>query len=321
MNERLFGPPEREAVNFCGMITAAPEMFRLFDLLKRVARSEASVLIRGETGVGKELVAQAIHQLSRRSAASFAAINCAMLSSELLASELFGHVRGAFTGAVRDHKGLFQVAHRGTVFLDEIAELPLDIQARLLRVLQERKITPVGSTSPIDVDIRLLSATHQSLREEVQAGRFRTDLMYRIRVVPVYVPPLIEREGDVELLVWHFIRAFQEREDRTITAISALARDALLQWPWPGNVRELRNAIEYAFAVGEGDVLVWDDLPPDLRGVAPPERHSRPDPDEADERTRFLSLLAKHQGRREAVAAELGISRTTLWRKLKGLGL
>ncbi len=340
------GPPSEPGsgdlhlIEFHGIVTRAPQMIRLFELMRRVARSEASVLIRGESGTGKELAAAAIHQLSRRRSKPFKAINCATLTPELGASELFGHVRGAFTGAVREREGLFAVAHGGTVFLDEVAELGPDIQARLLRVLQERNFVPVGGTDPIEVDVRLLAATNKSLRDAVEAGRFREDLMYRIRVVPLFLPPLVEREGDIEGLIWHFIREFDERaavhdavrssddpDDpawRRIDAITPEALTRMLAYQWPGNVRELRNVIEYAFAIGEGSVLSADELPPELRGLAPP-RGSRlqvgTTAPEDDERARILEALRQAGGLKSQAAELLGISRTTLWRKMRELKL
>lgn len=331
---------ELHLVEFHGIVTRSPQMLRLFELMRRVARSEASILIRGESGTGKELAAAAIHQLSRRRSKPFKAINCATLTPELAASELFGHVRGAFTGAVREREGLFALAQSGTVFLDEVAELTPDIQARLLRVLQERDFVPVGGTEPIQVDVRLLAATNKSLRDEVEAGRFREDLMYRIRVVPLFLPPLVERDGDIEGLIWHFIREFDERASvhdaarvrddpddppwRRIEAITPDAFARLIGYQWPGNVRELRNVIEYAFAIGEGSVLTVDELPPELRGLPPPRGsrlHVGVIAPEDDERARILEAL-RHAGGLKSQAAELlGISRTTLWRKMRELKL
>ena len=187
--------------NFHGIYTCAPEMQPLFRLIERVARTDCTVLVRGETGCGKELVARAIHTLSPRNQHPFQDINCATLSPTLLESELFGHVRGAFTGAVSDHQGVFKLADKGTLFLDEVAEIPLEIQARLLRVLEEQTFVPVGGTKAVRVDVRLISATHKALRREVAAGRFREDLLYRIRVVPLFLPSLRERTGDIEGLV------------------------------------------------------------------------------------------------------------------------
>jgi len=305
------------------MVTVAPQMKSLFRLLERVAQTEASVLLRGETGTGKELAAAAIHELSPRAASTFSPINCATLTPELAASELFGHVRGAFTGAVSNRAGLFEQADGGTVFLDEVAEVPLEIQGRLLRVLQEKTFVPVGGTQPRTVDIRLLTATNKSLRELVEAGRFRDDLMYRIRVVPVFMPPLVEREGDVEALAWYFIDHFNtraERGHRRIENFDAAAYDLLTAYPWPGNVRELRNVIEYAFAVGDGPTIDAHELPPELRGELPPQRTEGASPEE-EEQERIEEALRIAGGAKAHAAELLGISRTTLWRRMRELKL
>jgi two-component system response regulator AtoC len=304
--------------DFHGLFTQAPEMEPLLRRLQRVARIDCTVLVRGESGSGKELVARAIHTLSDRSRAPFRAVNCATLSPTLLESELFGHKRGAFTGAVRDHHGLFEQADGGTLFLDEVAEMPLDIQARLLRVLEERTFVPVGGTKPIAVDVRLVSASNRALRRAVAEGRFRDDLRYRIRVVPLFLPPLRERTGDVEALVWHFVDRYTARGLGHVDGVTRRAMDLLRDYPWPGNVRELRNVVEHAFIVGEDAVLDIDDLTPELRGEAPLDDEpaaalSLPQL----ERRRIVDALARHRGRRMAAAAELGMSRTTLWHKLK----
>ncbi len=310
--------PDLNPLNFHGIITSAPEMMSLFALITRVARTDATVLVRGATGTGKELVAQMIHNLSPRANRPFKAINCATLTPELLASELFGHVRGAFTGAVRDRRGLFASADGGTVFLDEIAEIPLDIQARILRVLQERTFVPLGGTEQVKVDVRVVSATLRSLRAEVEANRFREDLMYRVRVVPIFLPQLAEREGDVEVLFWHFVEEFNARYDRQVTHITPQVREALCSYAWPGNVRELRNVVEYAFAVGEGNVLTLEEVPPELRGEGPPTaRRSKKD----DEKARIIAALESANGKKGEAAKILGMSRSTLWRKLSVYGL
>ncbi len=304
---------------FHGIVSVAPQMLDLFELVRRVARTEASVLVRGETGTGKELVARAVHELSPRGGGPYRTVNCATLSPELLASELFGHVRGAFTGAVADRAGVFTLADRGTLFLDEISEIPLDLQARLLRVLQEQTFTPLGGTLAQKVDVRLVSATHRSLRREVEDGRFREDLMYRVRVVPLFLPPLRERTGDVEALTHHFVALFNDRGVRRIDGLTPNAWDALLTHRWPGNVRELRNVIE--FAVGEGPLIHLSHLPPELRGEGPPEEPSRARTPEEEERERILQALQRTGGRKSRAAALLGISRSTLWRKLREHGL
>lgn len=320
MSQAPLERPDRVPQELYGIYTVAPQMLALFDLLPRVARSGASVLIRGETGTGKELVAMALHGVSPRRDKPFRAINCATLTPELLASELFGHVRGSYTGAIKDRPGLFTLADKGTVFLDEIAEMPLDIQARLLRVLQERTFVPLGGSESRTVDVRVLSATHRALREEVDQRRFREDLMYRVRVVPVFLPRLVERDGDITALTWHFIDSFNARGGRRISGVDRDVMDAYLGYAWPGNIRELRNAIEYAFAVGEGPVLSLDELLPELRGEAPRLSSSRAVFDPGfEERERILSALRATQGRKGEAAKRLGINRSTLWRKLREL--
>src|SRR5438309_8081212 len=227
-------------------------MEALFTKLRRIARAHCTVLVGGETGTGKELVARASHAESPRRRAPFQAVNCATFSPTLLESELFGHVHGAFTGAVRDRQGLFALANQGTLFLDEVAEIPLDLQGKLLRVMQEKTFVPVGGTRPVTVDVRVISATNKPLRREVAEGRFRDDLSYRLRVVPLYLPPLRRRDGDVEALFWQFVSELNHQGMRRIDGVTRTAMDAILAYPWPGNVRELRSAVEYAFVVGEG---------------------------------------------------------------------
>lgn len=313
--QRIYKHPETKPHEFFGLITVSPHMLELFEIVRRAARSDAAVLIRGESGTGKEHIARALHELSPRSNKGFNAINCATLTPELLASELFGHVKGAFTGAIRDRKGLFQTAHQGTIFLDEVAEIPLDIQARLLRVIQEQTFIPLGGTDPVSVDVRIISATHQSLREAVQQRRFRNDLMYRIRVVPIFIPRLAEREGDVEALTWYFIDEFNRQGHRQIEGIRRDAMELLLEHEWPGNVRELRNVIEYAFAIGEGPILEIGCMTPELRGEAPTP--TQPFGQNHAERDQILDALARSNGRKSEAADLLGMSRSTLWRKMR----
>ncbi len=307
-------PVDLRLRSFHGIFTVAPQIEALFATLRRVARADCTVLLGGETGTGKELVARAIHAESPRRRAPFQAVNCATFSPTLLESELFGHVRGAFTGAVRDREGLFALAHGGSLFLDEIAEIPLELQGKLLRVMQEKTFIPVGATRPVTVDVRVISATNKALHREVAGGRFREDLSYRMRVVPLSLPPLRERQGDVEALFWHFIDEMNRGGLRRVEGVTRTAMDAVRTYSWPGNVRELRSAVEYAFVVGEGPTLDVDDLLPEIRGEQLPEG---PGPWPVDnERERILAALAKHRGRRAAAARELGISRSTLWRRL-----
>ena len=319
-----------QPVLFHGMWTADPAMQRLFQLVEKAAASEASILVRGETGSGKELVATAIHALSPRRDGPFRAINCAALPPNLLESELFGHERGAFTGAVRDSPGHFRLADRGTLFLDEVAELPLELQAKLLRVVETHTVIPVGGRDPVAVDVRIVAATHRSLRREVEAGRFRADLMYRLRVVPLFIPPLRARPGDVMLLAQKLIETLNARGGRRVERLAPSVRAAFEDYSWPGNVRELRNVLEYAYVVGEGPVIVDADLPPEIvdreaeEAIAPAvnrplslpvERAASPEAD------RVHRALERAGGNRDRAAQILGMSRSTLWRKMKAFGI
>lgn len=307
--------PHDAVETFHGLISEDPAMKRAFELLRNVAPTDVSVLVRGESGTGKELAARAIHRESHRRDKTFLAVNCAALSPALLESELFGHVRGAFTGAVRSRDGLFKRADGGTLFLDEVAELPQDLQAKLLRVLQEQTFTPVGGTSSVRVDVRIVAATHTGLRARVEDGRFRRDLMYRLRVVPIFIPPLRERPADIELLLWHLIRQRNERGPRQLERIAPAAMRALLEHEWPGNVRELMNVVQYAFAVGRGGELTLDELPPEFREV----HRGRPQP--VDEAARIRRALETTGGSVGKAAALLGMSRPTFWRKRKKHGI
>ena len=326
-------PSEEEAADtpgvdaeetFHGLVSRDPTLRRAFQTIRNVAETDATVLVRGESGTGKELAARAIHAESQRRGGPFVAANCAALTPSLIESELFGHVRGAFTGAAADRRGLFQQADRGTLFLDEVAELPLDVQSKLLRVLEERAVTPVGSDRPVAVDVRVVAATHRALREEVRKGAFREDLLYRLRVVPIFLPALRERRGDLELLLRRFLEEFNRRGPRRVARIAPEAMRALLDHPWPGNVRELRNAVEYAFAVGRGPELGIDELPPELREGSPPPRPGGgggggPGPE--DEPTRIRRALRSSGGSVSAAAEVLGMSRATFWRKRKRHGI
>jgi transcriptional regulator with PAS, ATPase and Fis domain len=317
-----------------GIATRSPRMKHMFRVMRRAALRDATVLVRGESGVGKELVAHAIHAVSPRAKGPFRAINCAALPPNLLESELFGHVRGAFTGAVRDHDGFFRAAHKGTLFLDEIAEMPIELQAKLLRVLETRTVTPVGARDAIPVDVRIVAATHRSLRELVAEGRFRADLMYRLRVVPLRIPPLRERPEDILFLAARLLEDLQAgegapREGGTVSVFSDEAQRAMRLYAWPGNVRELRNALEYALVVGESDVIGLDDLPDEIGRPEPSEETETSLPDQRvlasagdnAERARIERALAASAGKIALAARALGVSRTTLWRQMKRLGL
>ncbi|WP_225408360.1 sigma-54 interaction domain-containing protein [Stigmatella hybrida] len=315
-------PAEPEAAEelFHGLWTQDPHMRRLFRTIERAARTEASVLVRGESGTGKELTAHALHALSSRAKGPFRAINCAALSPSLLESELFGHVRGAFTGAVRDSPGHFRLAGGGTLFLDEVAELPLELQAKLLRALETHSVIPVGGREPISVDVRIVAATHRALRREVEQGRFRADLMYRLRVVPLFLPSLRERPGDILPLARRFLKDLNARGGRQVLRFSPQAQRQLHEYPWPGNVRELRNVMEYAHVMGEGPALSEAELPPEFNEQA----HPAPRASEASHRSTapvgvedIHRALSQTQGNRAKAAALLGISRITLWRRLR----
>lgn len=311
-------------INFHGIISRSQTMRPVFQLVQNAAKTEVTVLVRGESGSGKELIAHAIHDLSLRRDAPFLAINCAALSDALLESELFGHVRGAFTGAIRDHKGLFERASGGTLFLDEVAEIPLPLQARLLRVIQERNFIPVGATHSVDVDVRLVAATHRSLREEVKAGSFREDLMYRLRVVPIFIPPLRERREDINILLWHFIEQHNQQDLRYIEKIDPQAMRVLLDYPWPGNIRELQNVVEYSFAVGKGAVLRITELPPEFRETKKEAANKAGtntmlSPDQ--EAIAISEALTQCHGKVSLAADSLGMSRATFWRKRKKYGV
>ena len=317
-----FSKPNSPVTEFHGMITRSKKMMAFFELLQRLSRTDSAVLIRGQSGTGKELAARAIHKLSPRSSMPFNAVNCAMLSQELATSELFGHAKGSFTGAHSDHQGYFQASNKGTLFLDEIAELPMTVQGRLLRAIQEKSVSPLGSTKSANIDVRIVSATHKSLRQEVKALTFREDLMYRIRVVPIFLPTLSERDGDIEVLSWRFIDEFNKLGGRHISEITQDAREALLSYSWPGNIRELRNNIEFAFAIGDGPALNLEDLTPELRGEGPPGAETWQSIDHRrQEKQEILQALNKAKGKKGDAAAALNMSRSTFWRKLKEHGL
>ncbi len=302
---------------FHGLISNDSVMQEVFQLVKRVAQTDVNVLVRGESGTGKELIARAIHEESLRSDKPFMALNCASLSASLLESELFGHVKGAFTDAIRDHQGLISRAEGGTLLLDEVAEIPLDLQAKLLRVIQEREYSPVGSNKVIKANIRLLAATHQSLRKLVHEGRFREDLMYRLRVVPLFLPPLRERKSDITLLLNYFISELQLSASRKINDIHPDAMRRLLNYEWPGNVRELRNVVEYANAVSRTSTMTLKDLPPEFLENKHQTNMNNDSSISENENKKIKQALMESEGDLALAAKILGIGRTTLWRKRK----
>jgi DNA-binding NtrC family response regulator/ligand-binding sensor domain-containing protein len=312
--QRLFGDTPRVH----GLVGRSRSMQLVFKQISDLALVDTTVLIDGETGTGKELVARAIHDASPRSSRACIGVNCGGLTESLLASQLFGHRRGAFTGAVADQVGYFEAANGGTLFFDEIGDMPLGVQASLLRALQEREIMRVGDSRAHAVDVRVIAATHRNLAQEVAAGRFREDLYYRIRVARVALPPLRERRDDVPLIAAAFVQEFAARDHRPISDISVEAMQLLKEHEWPGNVRELRGAIETAVITCKRSVLTALDLPPEIVGAAV---EGDALPVDAGERGRILAAIDRTRGNRAAAARLLGIGRTTLYRKLKALGL
>ncbi len=302
-------------------------MQEVYQLIERVAASDASVLLQGESGTGKELVAHAIHIRSARSERAFVKVNCSALAEGVLESELFGHVKGAFTGAVSDREGRFEAADGGTLFLDEVGDLSPYIQLKLLRVLQEREFERVGETKPRKVDVRVIAATNKDLKSLVSEGRFREDLYYRLKVVLIELPPLRRRKNDLPLLVDHFIKRFNRETGKSIRGYTGAALAALMDYDWPGNVRELENSIEHAFVTCQADTIDIYNLPGELRvtnlrGMSEPLRRPEPEePGDGEERARIVLALRRNAWNRTKTAAELGFSRTTLWKKMKRYGL
>lgn len=314
-----------ERFGFEGVVGSSPQMREVIDRLRRIAPTNATVLIEGETGTGKELVAQAVHQNSPRKNKPFVALNCAALSENILESELFGHVKGAFTDASTDRVGKFEYAHGGTLFLDEVGDMPLATQIKLLRVLESSEITRVGSNDPIKVNVRILSATNRNLEEAIAAGTFRQDLYHRLKVVTIRLPRLVERSQDIPLLIEHFIRQMTARHDKQVRSMSTAARRKLLTFDWPGNVRQLRNVIESMVVVDCDGVLDLDDLPAELTdrsdsladGAATSLSALVGQPLKEIERLAVAETLRFTGGNREEAAEMLGIGERTLYRKIK----
>ncbi len=323
-------------VFFCGAIACSPAMLRIFRMVETLQHSEATVLITGESGTGKEVVARAIHQRSTRTRGPFVAVNCSALPADLLESELFGHVRGAFTGAIRDRVGRFELASQGTLFLDEIGDLPLALQVKLLRVLQERQYQRVGENFTRTTQARIIAATNVDLREALRQGRLREDLYYRLCVVPIEVPPLRERREDIPPLSLSLLNRIT-MQNGLVRRISPQAMRHLLNYSWPGNVRELANAIEYAVAVAQRETILPEDLLEEIRRPAPGLKNSatsRPSSSESHpaaqppitpaqqiEAGKLRSALDANHWKRAETARALGVSRVTLWRWMRELHL
>jgi two-component system response regulator HydG len=312
--------------DFSNIIGQSAMMLQLFETISLVAPSDATVLMTGESGTGKEIIANAIHQNSLRREKPQIKVNCAALPETLLESELFGHEKGAFTGALTRRQGRFQLAHEGTIFLDEIAEMAPSTQAKILRVLQEREFEPLGGSSTVKVDTRVIAATNKDLKSEIQEGRFREDLYFRVNVVMLNVPPLRERREDIPLLADFFLKQYAEKNHRLIKGFTPLATDLLMRFDWPGNVRELENVTERAVIMARGDVITPDEFPETLRSLDPDLKKSSIDLSpgrslKAVEKEMILRTLEDSNGNRTHAAKILGISRRTLQLKLKDYGI
>ncbi|OPX40708.1 MAG: two-component system response regulator [Desulfobacteraceae bacterium 4484_190.3] len=310
------------------IIGNSPQMVRLFETIAQVAPSEATVLITGESGTGKELIAGAIHYNSERKDGPFIKVNCAALTETLLESELFGHEKGAFTGAHRRKEGQFSLADGGSLFLDEVSEMPLSMQVKLLRVIQEREFTRVGGEEVIQVDVRIIAATNKDLAQEISSGRFREDLFYRLNVVTLQMPPLRERKDDIPLLLEHFLESFAQKNRKTIKGVTPQAMARLVSYDWPGNVRELMNAVERMVVLARGDYVGEPDLPPIIleQAEGPASGQGTKDlpadlPLEEVEKASILKTLESAGGNKSEAARRLGITRRTLHKKLKKYGV
>ena len=311
--------------DFANIIGRSPAMQKLLETVAMVAPTEATVLIQGESGTGKELIANAIHQNSPRKESPLIKINCAALPETLLESELFGHEKGAFTGAAIARKGRFQLAHHGTIFLDEIGEMPMALQTKILRVLQEREFEPVGSAKTIQVDTRIVTATNKNLLEEIKGNRFREDLYYRINVVSVTAPALRERREDIPLLADYFLKHYAEKNHRPVKGFTPKSMDLLMRYNWPGNVRELENVIERSVIMARGQSITAEELPNSLKtqeaGMEPENARGSGKSLKEVEKEMILHTLEETGGNRTQCARILGISRRTLQLKLKEYGI
>ncbi len=320
-NKKSFDVYLEEQGHFYGIIGKSKKIRNVFNTIEEIAPSDACVLITGETGVGKELVADAIYKTSLRRNKPFVKINCASLPPNLLASELFGHIRGAFTGALKDRKGRFEYADGGTIFLDEIGEMPLDMQAQMLRIIQDGTFERLGESVTRKVDVRIIAATNKDLQDQINNNQFRSDLYYRLNVIPVHVPPLRERKDDIIFLIDYFLNKFKRQYDKNLKDIAADTLDILLNYDWPGNVRELENAIEYAIIRSKrGDYLCKCSLPPAIRIDEDCSGNQSISEIENDDKLQtVLALLRQNNWNKTKVANLLGINRSTIYRRLRSL--
>jgi PAS domain S-box-containing protein len=303
---------------FHGIIGNSPVMQKVYQVVQKAALSDAPVILYGESGTGKELVAKAIHLMGRRREAPFVQLNCAALNEALLESELFGHIKGAFTGAYRHRIGRFEAAHEGDLFLDEIADIPLATQVKLLRVLETKQFERVGDHRPISVDVRIITATNKDLQELIDGKRFREDLFFRINVIPIHLPPLRERLEDVPLLVNTFVKRLQERTGKRITGLSSEALGQFMSYSWPGNVRELKSALEYAFVIAEAGIIDLEQLPHPL--VSEAGRYPANLKDHG-EKTALIEALRQTNGNQSEAARILGVNRVTVWNRMRKHGI
>ncbi|MBW1942604.1 MAG: sigma 54-interacting transcriptional regulator [Deltaproteobacteria bacterium] len=308
---------------FHGIVGKSDSMARIFQVIEKAAQSDAPVIIYGESGTGKDLVARAIHQLGRRKDGPFVQFNCAALNEALLESELFGHIKGAFTGAYRHRLGRFEAANGGDIFLDEIGDVPLSIQVKLLRVLEAKQFERVGDHRPIFVDARIITATNKDLDELIQQKMFREDLFFRINVIPIHLPPLRERAEDIPPLVNSFIRRFSARTEKKITGLTPEAMERVMAYHWPGNVRELKSALEYAFVIAERGLIDLHQLPLNVfskKAARGPETMP-PKAQDASEKTALIEALRECNGNQSQAARLLGVSRVTVWNRMKKYGI